>query len=65
MPEAERLSPDDKFLHDAKVILVDHAGNVRGVYDIGSVDPEFAKFFQEKIRKDIKTLLAERAAANP
>ncbi len=23
VPEAERLSPDDKFLHDAKVILVD------------------------------------------
>ena len=61
VPEKDQLSPDDKFLHDAKVVLVDHKGQVRGKYDIGSADPEYAKFDQQKIRADIKTLLAERA----
>jgi len=60
VPEAERLTPDDKFLHDMKVALVDHRGHVRGLYDISSPDPEFAKFFQDKIRTDIKTLLEEK-----
>jgi len=63
VPEAERMSPDDKFVHDMKVALVDSQGQVRGMYDIGSPDPEYLKFWQEKIRKDIKTLLDERAAA--
>ena len=62
VPEAERMSPDDKFVHDMKVILVDSLGQVRGTYDIGSPDPTFAKYWQETIRKDIKTLLEERAA---
>ena len=57
VPEAERLSPDDKFLHDMKVALVDASGHVRGHYDISSADPEYAAFFQEKIRQDIRSLL--------
>lgn len=63
IPEKDRLSPDDKFLHDMKVALVDSMGRVRGHYDIGSPDPEFAKFFQGKIRDDIKTLLQEKESA--
>lgn len=63
VPEAERMSPDDKFVHDMRVALVDSAGNVRGLYDIGSPDPASAKFFQEKIRQDIKYLLDERKTA--
>ena len=59
VPEAERMSPDDKFLHDMKVCLVDKGGHVRGFYDIASPDPEYAKFFQEKIRKDIDMLLKD------
>jgi cytochrome oxidase Cu insertion factor (SCO1/SenC/PrrC family) len=62
IPEAERLSPDDKFSHDMKVALVDRQGHVRGFYDVASPDPEYAKFWQEKIRKDIKTLLKEAPA---
>lgn len=58
VPEAERMTPDDKFIHDTKVALVDRHGHVRGFYDVGSPDPEFARFFQQKIRDDIKTLLA-------
>lgn len=57
VPEAERLTPDDKFIHDMKVALVDHKGRVRGLYDVSSPDPQFASFFKEKIREDIETLL--------
>jgi len=64
VPVADRMSPDDKFVHDMRVALVDSAGNVRGMYDIGAPDTERAKYFQEQIRKDIKTLLAERTEAN-
>ncbi len=60
VPESERLSPDDKFLHDMKVALVDQAGQVRGLYDIGSPDKDTREFFQDKIRKDIQFLLAEQ-----
>jgi protein SCO1/2 len=63
VPEADRLTPDDKFLHDMKVALVDHQGHVRGLYDIASADPEFAGFFREKIRTDIKTLLEDQKNA--
>lgn len=61
--EKDRLSPDDKFLHDMKVGLADHNGHVRGFYDIASYDPEFKAFWKEKIRKDIRTLLKERETA--
>lgn len=60
VPEKDRLSPEDKFLHDMKVALVDDKGQVRGFYDIASPDPEFATFWKEKIRTDIKTLLEEK-----
>ncbi|HEY2574404.1 MAG TPA: SCO family protein, partial [Verrucomicrobiaceae bacterium] len=58
VPPAERLSPDDKFVHDMRVALVDHLGQVRGFYDIGSADKETREFYQEKIRKDIRSLLS-------
>ena len=62
IPEAERLNPDDKFIHDMKVALVDHKGNIRGHYDIANMDPEFEGFWQEKIRKDLRHLIAEQKA---
>jgi cytochrome oxidase Cu insertion factor (SCO1/SenC/PrrC family) len=65
VPEKDRFSPEDKYLHDAKVVLVDHKGQVRGKYDIGSPDPEFAKDDQRRIREDIKTILEERAKDQP
>lgn len=63
VPEADRLTPDDKFIHDMKVALVDHEGRVRGLYDISSPDPQFASFFREKLREDIKTLLKDQKEA--
>ncbi len=61
VPEKERLSPDDKFVHDMKVALVDQAGQVRGFYDIGSPDKDTREFFQAKIRDDIRTLLTDKS----
>lgn len=62
IPEAERLNPDDKYIHDMKVALVDHKGNIRGHYDIANMDPEYESFWQEKVRKDLKYLIAEQKA---
>lgn len=63
IPEKDRLNPDDKYLHDMKVALVDHEGHVRGHYDIANFDPEYARFWAEKIRKDLRYLLGEQAKA--
>jgi len=63
VPEAERLSPDDKFVHDMRVAIVDRLGQVRGFYDIGSPDKDTREFYQEKIRKDIRTLLAQQGGS--
>lgn len=57
IPVEKRFSPDDKFNHDFRVALVDRLGQVRGMYDIGSADPDMKAFFNEKIRKDIDTVL--------
>jgi cytochrome oxidase Cu insertion factor (SCO1/SenC/PrrC family) len=63
IPEKDRLTPQDKYMHDMKVALVDHQGHVRGMYDVGSPDPEFKAFWKEKIRTDIATLLKDKAEA--
>lgn len=60
MPEADRLSPDDKYIHDLRVALIDHLGHVRSLADILNADPEFAKFWDEKLRKDLRYLLNEQ-----
>ncbi len=56
IPEKDRLSPADKYLHDMKVALIDHEGHLRGHYDLNSQDPEFASFWAEKVRKDLRYL---------
>lgn len=60
MPAADRLSPDDKYIHDLRVAVIDHLGHVRGLEDILNPDPEFAKFWDEKLRKDLRYLLNEQ-----
>jgi protein SCO1/2 len=60
MPEKDRLSPDDKYIHDLRVAVIDHLGHVRGLADILNPDPEFAKFWDEKLRKDLRYLLNEQ-----
>ena len=60
LPEKDRLSPDDKYIHDLRVAVIDHLGHVRGLADILNADPEFAKFWDEKLRKDLRYLLNEQ-----
>lgn len=60
MPEADRLSPDDKYIHDLRVAVIDHRGHVRSLADILNPDPEFAKFWDDKLRKDLRYLLNEQ-----
>lgn len=60
MPEKDRLSPDDKYIHDLRVALIDHRGHVRALADILNPDPQFSTFWDEKLRKDLRYLLAEQ-----
>ncbi len=61
LPEADRLSPDDKYIHDLRVALVDHKGHVRGtLYDLMNADPEFAAHYDAQLRKDLDFLLKEK-----
>ena len=64
VPVADRMSPDDKFVHDMRVALVDQGGHVRGLYGISNPDPEFAKLDQERIRRHIRTLLSGKDNAD-
>ena len=59
IPEKERMSPGDKFEHDPRVVLVDSMGQVRGLYDLGSLDPEARKLYNEKFRADALRLISE------
>jgi protein SCO1/2 len=63
MPEADRLSPDDKYIHDLRVAVIDHRGHVRRLEDILNADPENAKFWDGKIREDLRYLLNEQKKA--
>lgn len=63
MPEEDRLSEDDKYIHDLRVALVDHEGHVRRLCDVMNPDPEFAAFWDDLVRKDLKYLLEEQAKA--
>jgi cytochrome oxidase Cu insertion factor (SCO1/SenC/PrrC family) len=58
IPEAERMSPDDKYMHDMKVASVDDKGHLRGHYDIANMDPEYETFCAAKVRKDLKYILS-------
>lgn len=60
IPEKDRLSPDDKYMHDLRVAVIDHLGHVRGLADILNADPEFSKFWDDKLRSDLRYLLKEQ-----
>jgi len=59
IPEKDRLSPGDKFEHDPRVVLVDGLGQVRGLYDLGSLDPEARQLYHDKFRADALKLMGE------
>lgn len=60
MPEKDRITPDDKYVHDLRVAVIDHRGHVRALEDILNGDPAAAEFWDQQIRKDLRYLLAEQ-----
>ncbi len=63
MPEKDRLSPEDKFMHDLRVALIDHQGNVRRLADVVNADPEVAGYWDAQLRQDLDYVLEEKAKA--
>ncbi len=63
MPEEDRLSPDDKYMHDLRVALIDHQGNVRRLADLVNMDPEIADYWDGQLRRDLDFVLKEQAPA--
>lgn len=61
MPEKDRLSPEDKYMHDLRVSLIDHQGNVRRLADLVNADPEVAGYWDKQLRQDIEYVLNEKA----
>lgn len=60
MPEKDRLGPDDKYIHDLRIAVVDHQGHVRRLEDVMNHDPATAKFWQDQLRKDLRWLIDHR-----
>ncbi|MBE7496744.1 MAG: SCO family protein [Verrucomicrobiaceae bacterium] len=60
IPEKDRLGPDDKYMHDLRIAVVDHQGHVRRLEDLQNQDPATAKFWEEQIRKDLRWLIDHR-----
>ena len=63
MPEKDRLSPEDKYMHDLRVALIDHQGNVRRLADLVNADPEVAGYWDTQLRRDLDYVLKEKANA--
>lgn len=61
MPEEDRLSPEDKYMHDLRVALIDHQGNVRRLADVVNADPEVADYWDQKLRRELDIVLSEKA----
>jgi hypothetical protein len=60
LPESERLTPDDKYIHDLRVAIVDHRGHLRGLYDVMNADAETQKFYDKMLRDDLRYFLEEQ-----
>ena len=60
MPEKDRLGPDDKYIHDLRIAVVDHQGHVRRLEDVMNQDPATAKYWNEQLRRDLRWLIDYR-----
>ncbi|MBP7948819.1 MAG: SCO family protein [Verrucomicrobiales bacterium] len=59
VPPEKRTNEFDKYDHKLALVLVDHKRRIRGTYDFSS--PDLWDLWQEKLEKDIKTVLVEAA----
>ncbi len=62
VPPEERLSEFDLFAHDLRLALIDGQGRLRGYYEVQNADTPTAAFHTERLRADIRRLLAEPPA---
>jgi cytochrome oxidase Cu insertion factor (SCO1/SenC/PrrC family) len=60
LPEADRLTPDDKYIHDLRVAIVDHQGHLRGLYDVMNADADTQKFYDELLSNELTYFLEEQ-----
>jgi len=58
IPPAERLSQFDLFAHDLRLALIDDQGRIRGYYEVQNEDTPTASLHIERLRADIRKLLA-------
>lgn len=60
LPEADRLTPDDKYIHDLRVAIVDHQGHLRGLYDVMNADTDTQDFYDNLLRSELRYFLEEQ-----
>jgi cytochrome oxidase Cu insertion factor (SCO1/SenC/PrrC family) len=60
LPEADRLTPDDKYIHDLRVAVVDHKGHLRGLYDVMNGEADTQAFYDKLIRNELRYFLEEQ-----
>ncbi|MBB5031547.1 SCO family protein [Prosthecobacter vanneervenii] len=63
IPEEERLNTFDLYENDLRLVLLDRQGQVRGRYQVFHPDPDIGATAVEMLRRDVRHLLNEPAAA--
>jgi cytochrome oxidase Cu insertion factor (SCO1/SenC/PrrC family) len=58
-PPDQRQTEFDLVQHDLRIGLIDGEGRLRGFYEVQNPDPPTAAFHLERLRTDIRRLLAE------
>jgi cytochrome oxidase Cu insertion factor (SCO1/SenC/PrrC family) len=57
IPKEERITPDDEFEHDLRIVLIDGQGRVRGYYAVFHPQPEIAALMGERLHEHVHQLL--------
>jgi cytochrome oxidase Cu insertion factor (SCO1/SenC/PrrC family) len=65
VPEAERLNPLDFYEHDLRIVLLDRAGRVRGLYAVFHPQPEIAELMCQRLQRDTQRLLDDPSLSIP
>lgn len=59
--QADIIAVEGPYAHDARVVLVDGRGHIRGYYNLLEIDPVRARATRETLLRDVKSVLAEQA----
>lgn len=58
--QADLIAAEGPYVHDARVVLVDGAGHIRGYYNLLELDPARAQAIRQTLLRDLKAVLAEQ-----